>query len=66
MEPDCLSLLPPTCFHGLLAATSKRHKLLVTATNRPQPLVAWLLSIDSDSNTPSQSDSVVNPSINLN
>jgi len=39
MKPDCLSLPPSTCFHELLAATS-----------RPQPLVAWLLPIGPDSN----------------
>jgi hypothetical protein len=39
MEPDCLSLPPSTCFHALLAATS-----------RLQPLVAWLLPIGPDSN----------------
>jgi hypothetical protein len=50
MEPDCLSLLRPTCFHGFLAATSKPYELLA-ATNRPQPLVAWLLPIGPDSNS---------------
>jgi hypothetical protein len=50
MEPDCLNLPSPTCFHGLLTATSKRHELLVAATSRPQPLVAWLLPIGPDSN----------------
>ena len=66
MEPDYLSLLLFTCFYGLLAATNKRHKLLVTVINRPQPLVAWLFLIGPDSNTPSQSDSVINPSVNPN
>jgi hypothetical protein len=50
MEPDCLNLPSPTCFHGLLTATSKRHELLVATTSRPQPLVAWLLPIGPDSN----------------